>query len=110
MDKQKFITRIALDDLLNDLGLGDMPEEFKSQMSEDILEKYHQLVTLKLDQLLGREKLEQLIELEEDKQEDFLAENQVNLQEVMQFTADFLREHLEDYSQGVDEFLEDQTQ
>lgn len=109
MDKQKFITRIALDDLLNDLGLGDMTEEFKSQMAEDILEKYHQLVTLKLNQLLGEEKFEQLIELEEDQQDIFLTEHQINLQEVMQFTADFLREHLEDYSQGVEEFLEDQT-
>lgn len=105
MNIKNIITRLSLDNLLNDLGLEDTSEEFKTKFTTMLEEKYYQLVSLKLQEKLG-DKYDQFLETSEEKLDEFLDKNSVDLGKIMQDVADFLRKHLEDYQQGVDDFLQ----
>lgn len=106
MNIKNIISRISLDNLLNDLGLENTTEEFKQNFTTTLEEKYYKLVEMKLFDKLGEEKFNQLLDKTSENLDQFLEENIISLPDIMQEVADFLRVHLEDYKDGIEDFIE----
>lgn len=105
---KELIDLIAFQPLLEELKLDKQPVEFQSKFIEQIQEKVEDLSILKIRQNLTEEEFENLMNLEsEDSFNNFLSQKGLNFDEILQEVILFLRDHLIDYRDGIDEFFKD---
>ena len=92
--------------LLVELGLDDQPIEFQNSFIADLQEKFDDLIILKLSQLLSEEEMGILESFETEEDVDsFLQQKNINFEEVVESVGVFLKDHLMDYKDGLDEYL-----